>query len=166
MDMKTLPKRFREVLLQVEENCKDGELQEVIVMQFDSDQVAVIPVPTPDLSEFIALKTPPLIVEDMEKDAKYMSIRVALEELKPQSYFHIHESYATKFENARKKWGSVSRMPPEDRVDLAMVISYEKGKSPLACTAIINTHGDGTRSIEKWDVLSEIAGRGVVNIYE
>ena len=96
-----------------------------------------------------------------DKDQMIRAIRQALSDKQADAYALVVEGWSTSFlDAALARNGNIKDMAPEDRFEVANVLTVEKGDdSPQMSVARIDRLPDGNRRLRKWEEMKNFDGR-------
>ena len=96
-----------------------------------------------------------------DKDQMIRAIRQALSDKQADAYALVVEGWSTSFlDAALARNGNIKDMAPEDRFEVANVLTVEKGDdSPQMSVARIDRLPDGNRRLRKWEEIKNFDGR-------
>jgi len=96
-----------------------------------------------------------------DKGQLVSAIRQMLVDKQADAYALVLEGWSTSFVDAAiKRDGNVRDMAPEDRFEVANVLTVEKGDdSPRMSVAKIDRLPDGSRRLRKWEEMKNFDGR-------
>lgn len=144
---------MKKSLLDLEKHAQEGA--KTFIEQTGEEHEPILLVETPE-------GTATGVFDDFNKDAFKEQVTKALREQKASGYVFITEAWQATHESLHKVSNGeahVSGLPPDDREEVIMTITVEKGKSPRVSSAVIVRTSEG-RTVNKFR--SDIEAEGVI----
>ena len=150
---------MKKSLLELEKHAQEGA--KTFIEQTGEEHEPILLVETPE-------GTATGVFDDFSKDTFKEQVTKALREQQASGYVFITEAWQATHESLHKVSNgeaNVSDLPPDDREEVIMTITVEKGKSAKVCSAVIVSTPKG-RMVKKFrsDIEAEdvMEGRMVV----
>lgn len=144
---------MKKSLLELEKHAQEGA--RTFIEQTGEEHDPILLVETPE-------GTATGVFDEFNVDTFQEQVTKALREQKASGYVFITEAWQATHESPHKVSNGeakVSDLPPDDREEVIMTITVEKGKSPRVSSAIIISTSEG-RTVEKFR--SDIEAEGVI----
>jgi len=144
---------LKKSLLDLEKHAQEGA--KTFIEQTGEEHEPILLVETPE-------GTATGVVDDFTIDTFQDQVTKALREQKASGYVFITEAWQATHESLHKVSNGeahVSDLPPDDREEVIMTITVEKGKSPRVSSAVIGRTSEG-RTVNKFR--SDIEAEGVI----
>jgi hypothetical protein len=144
---------LKKSLLELEKHAQEGA--KTFIEQTGEEHEPILLVETP---EGIATG----VFDDFNIDTFQEQVTKALREQKASGYVFVTEAWQAILESQYKVLNgedNVSDLPPDDREEVIMTITVEKGKSPRVSSAVIVPTSEG-RTVKKFR--SDIEAEGVI----
>ena len=140
--------------IELQEAAKKGVLMNVIASP--EDLMPTLMLHSAEDNEFHVFG---LQMED--KDQMVHAIRQTLADKEADAYALVLEGWSTSFlDAALARNGNIKDMAPEDRFEVANILTVEKGDdSPRMSVARIDRLPDGNRRLRKWEEMKNFDGK-------